>query len=276
MVAPALIAILAVAPRILIYTATEGCRHESIETATAALFQLGKQHNIKFDHTEDRTLFNDKKLANYDALLFLNNNDGVLNESGKQAFQRYLNKGGNYVGVHGGGACLYNTTFYQREALFLITIRIYNLRYTFLVLDKTHPSTKHLPDRWTYTEEVYHFRQNPRDVGAKILLSVDRNSYHDDVNRTQAQGSPHPIAWYQERGAGAENSRNAGRSFYTSLGHLNSTWGDETFLSHVLGGISWALDSNTTLWRNPKGKVGARPRPREGRSGIEEDQNEIT
>ncbi|KAG8682974.1 hypothetical protein FRC11_014126 [Ceratobasidium sp. 423] len=115
MVAPALITFLAVTPRILIYTATEGYRHESIETATAALFQLGQQHNINFDHTEDRTLFNDKNLAKYDALLFLNNNDEVLTESGKQAFQRYLNKGGNYVGVHGGGACLYNTTFYQRE-----------------------------------------------------------------------------------------------------------------------------------------------------------------
>ncbi|CAE6390108.1 unnamed protein product [Rhizoctonia solani] len=115
MITPTLVTLLAVAPRILIYTATEGYRHESIETATAALFQLGQKYNIEFDHTEDRALFNDKNLAKYDALLFLNNNDEVLNESGKQAFQRYLNKGGNYVGVHGGGACLYNTTFYQRE-----------------------------------------------------------------------------------------------------------------------------------------------------------------
>ncbi|CAE6466649.1 unnamed protein product [Rhizoctonia solani] len=272
MIAPALLTVLAVAPRILIYTATEGYRHESIETATAALFQLGQKHSIKFDHTEDRTLFNDKSLAKYDALLFLNNNDEVLDEPGKRAFQRYLNKGGNYVGVHGGGACLYNTTFYQKEVGALFDYHPDLQPATFLVLDKTHPSTKDLPDRWTYTEEVYHFRQNPRDVGAKILLSVDRDSYHDDVNRTQAQGSPHPIAWYQERGAGVEDPRKAGRSFYTSLGHLNSTWENETFLGHVLGGINWALDSNTTLWRNPKGKVGARPRTRGEKREFKEDE----
>ncbi|KAJ1303733.1 hypothetical protein OPQ81_008157 [Rhizoctonia solani] len=75
MVAPALLNLLAVSPRIIIYTATEGYRHESIEIATAALFQLGQEHNIHFDHTEDRRLFNDKNLAKYDALLFLNNND---------------------------------------------------------------------------------------------------------------------------------------------------------------------------------------------------------
>ncbi|CUA68220.1 Alpha-mannosidase 2C1 [Rhizoctonia solani] len=128
MVSLALLTLLAVSPRVLIYTATEGYRHESIETATAALFKLGQEHKIDFDHMEDRTLFNDNNLAKYDALLFLNNNDEVLDESGKQAFQRYLNKGGNYVGVHGGGACLYNTTFYQREALFLITILTFNPR----------------------------------------------------------------------------------------------------------------------------------------------------
>lgn len=33
-----------------------------------------------------------------------------------------------------------------------------------------------------------------------------------------------PEAWYQERGAGVDASGIAGRSFYTSLGHLNETW----------------------------------------------------
>ena len=33
-------------------------------------------------------------------------------------------------------------------------------------------------------------------------------------------------AWYQERGAGVQTVKGgvAGRSFYTSLGHLNETW----------------------------------------------------
>jgi len=31
-------------------------------------------------------------------------------------------------------------------------------------------------------------------------------------------------AWFQERGAGVETGGVAGRSFYTSLGHLNETW----------------------------------------------------
>lgn len=36
----------------------------------------------------------------------------VLDESGKSALQSYLQKGGNYIGVHAASACLFNTSFY--------------------------------------------------------------------------------------------------------------------------------------------------------------------
>ncbi|KAG8686530.1 hypothetical protein FRC08_012470, partial [Ceratobasidium sp. 394] len=62
-------------PRILIYSATAGYRHESIPTAIAALKQLGQKNNITFDATEDQSQFTDDNLANYDALLFLSNTD---------------------------------------------------------------------------------------------------------------------------------------------------------------------------------------------------------
>lgn len=39
----------------------------------------------------------------------------VLDDSGKQAFQGYLDKGGNFVAVHAASDCLRNTTFYGRE-----------------------------------------------------------------------------------------------------------------------------------------------------------------
>ncbi|CAE6494107.1 unnamed protein product [Rhizoctonia solani] len=224
-----------VTPRILIYSATAGYRHDSIPAATQALQQLGQQHGIAFDSTEDKTKFSDNSLANYDAVLFLSNSQEVLDDAGKQAFQNYLNKGGNYVGIHAASACLYTTTFYQNEVGALFDYHPELQPATFLVLDKTHPSTTMLPDRWTYTEEVYNFRSDPRSVGAKVLLSVDSSSYNDTHAQNHTQGFPHPIAWYQERGAGAADSSAAGRSFYTSLGHLTSTWADQTFLAHILG-----------------------------------------
>ncbi|KAG9083353.1 hypothetical protein FRC06_004578, partial [Ceratobasidium sp. 370] len=65
-----------------------------------------------------------------------------------------------------------------------------------------------------------------------------------------AQGTPHPIAWIQEYEAGGVASSDGagvvGRSFYSSLGHLNQTWQNPVFMKHVLGGLTWTFGSNTT------------------------------
>lgn len=39
----------------------------------------------------------------------------VLDDSGKAAFQKYLNLGGNFIGIHAASDCLRNTTFYGKE-----------------------------------------------------------------------------------------------------------------------------------------------------------------
>lgn len=58
-------------PRILIYSATRGFRHDSIPTAIEALQNASNAINLRFDSTEDQALFNDPNLARYDAILFL-------------------------------------------------------------------------------------------------------------------------------------------------------------------------------------------------------------
>jgi len=113
-----------------------------------------------------------------------------------------------------------------------------------------------LPAEWHIQEEMYNFKSDPRAIGATVVLSANESSYVDTGARNFNQGTPHPSAWFQEHGAGVESGHIAGRSFYTSLGHLNETWQDELFLSHVFGGITWVLDSGTTKASNPAADLG--------------------
>lgn len=46
-----------------------------------------------------------------------------------------------------------------------------------LVLDSNHPSTMHLPGRWHVQDEIYNFVQDPRDLGAVVVLAADETSY---------------------------------------------------------------------------------------------------
>lgn len=86
------------------------------------------------------------------------------------------------------------------------------------------------------------------------------NQTAGEVGVSPSQGTPHPIAWYQDRIAGAqptvEGGPGAGRSFYTSLGHADETWRDPTFLGHLFGGLKWAIASGTTKAYNTNAIVG--------------------
>ena len=67
------LALAASTPRVLIYSATDQFRHDSIPTAVQALKDAGMSASITFDATEDESLFTDDNLKQYDALVFLSN-----------------------------------------------------------------------------------------------------------------------------------------------------------------------------------------------------------
>jgi len=242
--------------RILIYSATRDFRHDSIPTAIQAMRTNQSAINAQFDNTEDQTQFNDQVLAQYDALVFLDNTGEVLDEAGKTAFQKYLDSGGNFVGIHAASDCLRNTTFYGNETGAFFDYHPPLQNATVDVIDNSHPSTSMLPAQWHVQDEMYNFKSDPRAIGATVILAANESSYTDPGPRRFNQGSPHPLAWYQEHGAGVENGGYAGRSFYTGLGHLNESWQNDLFIAHVMGGISWALQSNTTRAFNASAQVG--------------------
>jgi len=92
---------------------------ESIPTASKALQTAGQSQNIIFSISDDATQFNVEKLAEYDAILFMmttdNDTNPLLDGPQQEAFQKYLDSGGHYVGIHGASDCLHGATFYGRE-----------------------------------------------------------------------------------------------------------------------------------------------------------------
>ncbi|KAF9484341.1 class I glutamine amidotransferase-like protein [Pholiota conissans] len=233
--------------RILIYSATRDFRHDSIPTAIEALKAKQDAINAQFDNTEDQTQFTDDNLSGFDTILFLSTTGEVLDQAGKDAFQKYLDLGGTFVGIHSASDTLRNTTFYINELGALFDYHPVLQNFTVDVVDTTHPSTSMLPVIWNVQDEAYNFKSDPRGIGATVILAANESSYID-TGVHQNQGTPHPLAWFQEKGAGVESGGVAGRSFYTSLGHLNETW-------HARG-ISWVLSGNTTRAFNSSGLVG--------------------
>jgi cytochrome c len=214
---------------VLVFTRTTGFRHGSIEPGVQALQRLGQENGFAVERTEDPADFTDERLARYDVVVWLNTDSEVMNENGRRAFERYIRAGGGWVGVHAASATEQGWAWYGQliggGAFFRGHPAVQPAQVNVEIAD--HPSTQHLPQAFTLTDEWYSFRANPRS-SVQVLMTLSESSY--GVGEL-AMGD-HPIAWYHEF--------DGGRAWYTALGHPNELYTDSRFTQHLLGGIRWA------------------------------------
>jgi len=219
-------------PRVLVFSKTGGFRHSSIPAGKQAIIKLGRENDFETDTTENAEWFNEDSLKKYSAVIFLNTTEDVLNYRQEAAFERFIQAGGGFMGIHSATDTEYDWSWYGRMsgAYFLSHPAIQEAKLT--VVDKSHPSTKHLPDTWIRKDEWYNFSKLNPDV--KVLIKIDESSYTGGAN-----GNNHPMAWYHEY--------DGGRAFYTELGHTEESYSDSLYLQHILGGIQYAIGKNETL-----------------------------
>lgn len=205
------------APRftVLVFSKVNGYYHDSIPAGQQAITELGAQEGFEVVVSDDATLFTDTGLARFDAVVFNNTNgrDGaILDASQRAAFERYIQAGGGYTGIHSASGIEYDWAWYGSlmGAFFDKHPAIQPLKVQ--VDDRTHPSTRNLPQIWERTEEPYDFRTNPRG-SVHVLASYDTRSYTG-----QTMGADHPISWCQ--------NFEGGRSWYTGIGHAAADYGD--------------------------------------------------
>jgi len=211
----------------LVFSKTTGFRHDSIPDGIAAIQKLGQEHDFAVDATEDDSLFTDEYLAQYDVVIFMSTTgDPVGTPAAKEAFQRYIQHGGGFVGVHAAADSSYDWEWYgglvgayfkQHPAIQQATVK---------VEDPAHPSTAGLPTTWSRTDEWYDYQANPRGT-VHVLTSLDETTYTGGTN-----GFDHPNTWCQDY--------DGGRSWYTGLGHTKESFVEPDFLKLLLGGIQTA------------------------------------
>lgn len=228
-------AIPARAPRILVFSKTSGFYHESIPYGVAALRKLGRENNFEVDTTKNASYFVEDSLKRYSAVVFLSTTQNVLNPDQQVAFERYIQAGGGFVGIHAAADTEYNWPWYNKlvGAYFQSHPNNPNVRKaTIDVIDTTHQSMKGLPARWERNDEWYNYKSINPDL--KVLAKLDEDSYEGGEN-----GANHPIAWY--------HAYDGGRAFYTGGGHTNESFSEPLFINHLLGGIRYAIGQNKPL-----------------------------
>ena len=215
--------------RVLVFSKTEGFRHASIEAGKTAFQKMAGEKGFTANFTEDATRFNTGNLKQYQAVIFLNTTGDVLNDKQQTEFERYIQAGGGYLGIHSATDCEYDWPWYGRlaGAYFLDHPNPNNVQKgKFYVAQKDHWATKGMPDEFEKTDEFYSFRKI--DPSINVLVKIDEKSYQGGKN-----GDDHPMSWYHEF--------DGGRSFYTAMGHTDETFSEPLFLNHVWAGLQYVM-----------------------------------
>jgi len=101
-------------PRVLVFSKTAGFRHSSIPNGKDAIIKLGKENGFDVDTTENADMFNEDSLKKYAAVIFLSTTGNVLDYKQEAAFERYIQAGGGYMGIHAASDCEYDWGWYGR------------------------------------------------------------------------------------------------------------------------------------------------------------------
>ena len=221
-------------PRVLVFSSTKGFRHSSIGVGKLALMKLGATNGYIVDTTENPAYFTEDSLRRYAAVVFLNTTGDVLDHVQQADFERYIQAGGGFLGIHAAADCEYNWPWYGKlvGAYFKSHPQIQKAKLN--VRDKSNLATKHLPVVWERTDEWYNFKTPPTEQEVKVLVTIDETSYQGGEN-----GNYHPMAWYHDY--------DGGRSFYTEFGHTDESYADPAYLQHVLGGLVYAIGNGAAL-----------------------------
>ncbi|MFW6725107.1 ThuA domain-containing protein [Streptomyces sp. MAR4 CNY-716] len=219
---------------VLFFHKTTGFRHDSIPSALAAVEQLGQDNGFTVTETQDASVFTDDGLAQYEAIAFFTDGENTLNTDQRHAFERYIQRGGGFVGLHSSSnmdktdwpwwSDLMGGAFFKSHPSGADQFQEATVR----IEDPAHPSTAGLPAEWVRTDEWYNFTANPREK-VHVLATLDESTYNPGPD---AMGDDHPIAWCSDY--------DGGRTWYTALGHQPEHYDESQLRQHILGGIQWA------------------------------------
>lgn len=224
--------------RVLIYTRNgEGYVHENIAASVAALEKICKREGILTEVSDEPTVFTPENLARFDAVVFSNsNNEGFDSDGQRKAFQDYIRGGGGFAAIHSANATEREWPWYWALVGGRFLRHPPYQEFEVVVTDPAHPSTEHLPARWTVTDECYYSNQLNPDI--RVLLSADLSTVEDEGKQEypgETFGQLFPLCWC--------HNFEGGRQWYTALGHDPRFYEDPLFVEHLRGGLLWVMEA---------------------------------
>lgn len=196
---------------VLVYSRTMTYRHESIELGLAAVRRQASRFGLRVIAGEDPGLLTDLVLRDVAMVVFLNTTGDAVDETGQAAIERYIRRGGTFLGIHAAADTEYDWPWYQslvggvfKGHPFGANGELQIQKARLIRPDDVPCQFKHLPRAWKARDEWYNFRKF--SDGIRPIVKLDTSSYEGSAHL-----GDHPIGWVRDY--------DGGRSAYLGLGH---------------------------------------------------------
>jgi hypothetical protein len=206
---------------IAFYTAKSDLAHISfVHEANLWFPKMAKEYNFEYDSTSNWENLNEKFLANYQVVLFLDTRPEKKEQ--REAFQKYMENGGGWMGFHFAAFALNNSAvpqnwdWYHNSFLGSGEYGSNTWRPTSAVLrvESKHPVTVRLPQTFkAQPNEWYRWKNDLRkNPDIDILLSIDSTSFPLGTGPKQNEiwrSGFYPVVW----------SNKKFKMLYVNMGH---------------------------------------------------------
>ncbi len=230
-------------PAILVFSKTNGFRHkEAIDAGQTALREIALEAGWDYMFTENGAVFNERQLARFRAVVFLNASGDMLSEPQEQVFQRWFEAGGGWVGVHAAGDDSHRDWRWYMDNLIGVDFTAHTMgpqfqRATVVTEAHEHPVNSGMPNVWEHEEEWYSWEGSPRGLGFQVLAVVDEDSYTPEQRmfgrERDLRMGDHPITW--------SHCVAAGRAVYTAVGHQGAAFSKPEIRRLLHNSLGWVM-----------------------------------
>lgn len=198
-----------------------------------AFFQdLAAKNNFAFDRTTDWDKLNEKDLKPYQVILWIN--DFPHTAAQRAGFEKYMEHGGGWLGLHIAGYNDASTNwpwlveFLGGGVFFTNNWPVQPAKLT--IDDRTHPVTRDLPASYEApANEWYQWKPSPRlNKSVHVLVTLDPSNYPIGVKDVITTGDM-PVVWTNTKY----------RMIYLNMGHGESIFENSTQNKLFANAILW-------------------------------------
>jgi uncharacterized protein len=250
-------------PKIIaFYTAREDQAHISfVQEANRWFPAMAKQYHFVYDSTSDWSKLNSVFLLNYQLVIFLDTRPEEPAQ--RDAFRRYMENGGAWMGFHFAGFALtpsavpQNWNWYHNDFIGAGQYKGNTWRPTsanLRVEDRAHPATRQLPPVFKSSPNEWYSweRDLRRNDSIKVLLSVDSSSFPLGTGPKLYEiwhSGDYPVAW----------TNRYYRMIYFNMGHndidyenktnktLSFQFANSTQNKLIINSVLWLLNDATRV-----------------------------